>query len=156
MGYQIWRRSRENVLFMVTTLISYSRNELFSCTSFPKEHSSKNIENPKHANLYVIYYTGSSLHYSELTSVFLLSIKSLVFLSMFFYLFTVQSKTSYKCEELNTVVRLLMNIIYTSTSLYDGESQWLVPSLWNKQQFDISTVLLYCRISLPFNHKKSF
>ena len=26
------------------------------------------------------------------------------FLSMFFYLFIVQSKTSYKCEELNTVV----------------------------------------------------
>lgn len=78
------------------------------------------------------------------------------FLSMFFYLFIVQSKTSYKCEELNTVVWLLMNIIYTSTSLYDGESQWLVPSFWNKQQFEISTVLLYCRISLPFSHKKSF
>ena len=78
------------------------------------------------------------------------------FLSMFFYLFIVQSKTSYKCEELNTVVWLLMNIIYTSTSLYDGESQWLVPSFWNKQQFEISIVLLYCRISLPFSHKKSF
>ena len=52
--------------------------------------------------IYVTYYTGSSLRYSEFTSVFLLLESS--FLSMFFYLFIVQSKTSYKCEELNTVV----------------------------------------------------
>lgn len=75
---------------------------------------------------------------SRFSSVFLPPIGSSIIMSlMFFYLYIVHNKISYKYEEINTVVWLLMNNIYATASQNGGEShQLLVPSFWNKQQYE--------------------
>lgn len=92
--------------------------------------------------IYVLFAVNFFLLLSRFSSVFLPPTGSPVIMSvMLFYFFIVRSKINYKYEELNTVVWLLMNTIYAPASPNAGERhQLLVPSFWNNQQYEMSTV----------------